>query len=78
LDLSFTPFDRDQELIAWPGDLAALMIGVAARQGASPTAMAQAELANGELWAPEAGLFAPEDGAFNGKVAAALKLWKEG
>jgi len=48
LDLSFPPFDRDHELVAWPGDLAALMVGVAARQGASPTAIAQARLSAGE------------------------------
>ncbi len=48
LDLSFPPFDRDHELVAWPGDLAALMVGVAARQGASPTAIAQARLTAGE------------------------------
>lgn len=77
MDLSFAPFDRDHELIAWPGDLAALMIGVAARQGASPTAMAQAGLVPAEQAPPVADLFAPEDGAFNGKVAAALKVWKE-
>ena len=74
MDLSFTPFDRDQELIAWPGDLAALMVGVAARQGASPTAAAQAGLDGGEA---QPGLFAPADGAFNGAVAAALTRWKE-
>jgi hypothetical protein len=77
LDLSFTPFDRDQELIAWPGDLAALMIGVAARQGASPTAIAQAELARGAQARVVPSVFAPEDGAFNGEVAAALRDWKE-
>jgi hypothetical protein len=56
--------------------LAALMIGVAARQGASPTAIAQAELAMGAQ-AVVPSVFAPDDGAFNGKVAAALKDWKE-
>ena len=76
MDLSFTPFDRDQELIAWPGDLAALMVGVAARQGASPTAAAQAGLAGNEEVRPDP--FAPADGAFNGEVAAALTRWREG
>lgn len=44
MDLSFSSFDRAHELVAWPGDLAALMVGVAARQGASATAIAQAGL----------------------------------
>ena len=79
LDLS-TSFDRDHELVAWPGDLAVLMVGVAARQGASATAIAQALLAT-ELAAdvkPHAeGLFGPADGAFNAAVAAALAEWKD-
>ena len=77
LDLSFAPFDRDQELVVWPGDLAVLMIGVAARQGASPTAAAQAGLgdAGGEEPVPDP--FAPADGAFNGEVAAALTRWRD-
>lgn len=74
MDLSFTNFDRDQELIAWPGDLAALMVGVAARQGASPTAAAQAGLDGPRPVEPD--LFSPADGAFNGAVAAALGGWK--
>lgn len=77
MDLSFTPFDRDQELIAWPGDLAALMIGVAARQGASPTATVQAELLGDGDEQVSVSPFAPADGAFNGEVAAALTRWKD-
>lgn len=83
LDLS-TSFDRDHELVAWPGDLAVLMVGVAARQGASATAIAQALLAEGlatRLAAgaePHAeGLFGPAEGAFNAAVAAALAEWKD-
>ena len=77
MDLSFTPFDRDQELVAWPGDLAALMVGVAARQGASPTAAAQAGLGAAPAGKPAPDPFAPADGAFNGEVAAALTRWKD-
>ena len=75
MDLSFTPFDRDQELVAWPGDLAALMVGVAARQCASPTAAAQAALAPPAAAAPADIPFTPVDGAFNGAVAASLARW---
>lgn len=80
MDLSFPPFDRDHELVAWPGDLAALMVGVAARQGASPTAIAQAEIAAAAAAPaidPDGTGFAPADGSFNGEVAAALTRWKD-
>ena len=69
MDLSFPSFDRADELVAWPGDLAALMVGVAARQGASRTAIAQALL------------HAAADGAaqasFNPAVATLLAAWAD-
>ncbi len=74
LDLSFTRFDADAEPVAMPHDLAVLMVGIAARQAASPTAAAQAEVARG---APDPRLFAPLDGAFNGATADAIARWCE-
>lgn len=64
-----------------PGDIAVLLVEVAARQGGSPTALAQAALRPlvgsdrdmlADLW-----LFRPVDGAFNGRVAIAITRWKE-
>ncbi len=74
LDLSFS-FDRDAEPVAWQGDLAVLMIGVRARQSASRTAVAQA--AGDAVQRPAPSAFAPEDGSFNGQVAAAITRWKD-
>ena len=71
MDLSFTPFDRDAELHQLPGDLATLLIGVAQRQAASPTAAAQARCSSAT---PP---FQPSDGAFNGPMAAAVTRWEK-
>ena len=73
MDLSFTRFDADAEPITMPHDLAVLMVGVAARQAASPTAAAQAGFARS---APDPRLFAPVDGAFNGATATKIAGWK--
>lgn len=74
MDLSFTRFDRDVELTTLPADLAVLMVGVVARQAASPTAFRHARIASNP---PTATLFAPVHGAFNGPVATALMRWKD-
>ena len=74
MDLSFPRFDRDVELTVLPGDLAVLIVGIAARQAASPTAVVQAAFAR-EQSDPK--LFAPLHGAFNGPMATALMRWKE-
>ena len=71
MDLSFAPFDRAYEVTVLPGDLAVLMIGVAQRQAASPTAVAQAG-----LHAADPILFRPLDGAFNGAMAAIVREWR--
>ena len=73
LDLSFSSFDRDAELHVLPGDLAALMVGVAQRQAGSPTAAAHAR------WTAAADplLFQPLHGAFNGAMAAAVLSWRK-
>ena len=81
MDLSFARYDRQREVTLLPGDLAVLMVGVAARQAASPTAVAQAkvnrEAETAVVLQPEPDLFAPADGAFNGALAALIVLWNE-
>ena len=74
MDLSFTSFDRACEIVVLPGDLAALMVGVAQRQAASETAIVQAR-----LWAAaDPLLFRPLHGAFNGHMAATIVRWRQG
>jgi len=72
LDLSFPRFDRDADVTVMTADLAVLMVGIAARQAASTTAAIQADIAQSAF---VRSLFAPEDGAFNGAMAAALVRW---
>jgi hypothetical protein len=74
VDLSFSRFEHDSRVTGMPPDLAVLMVGVAARQAASPTAMVHARLSHGVA---EAGVFAPAHGAFNARVAAMFTRWKE-
>ncbi|KQS03925.1 hypothetical protein ASG11_06420 [Sphingomonas sp. Leaf357] len=74
MDLSFSRFEFDAPLTVLPADLAVMMVGVAARQAASPTARSQAALLGFER---VRGLFAPVHGAFNADVAAALIRWKQ-
>lgn len=71
VDLSFSRFEADVTVVALPPDLAVLMVGVAARQAASPTAMAQASLPAPDC-VPD--WFAPAHGAFNLAVAHMLSL----
>ncbi len=44
MDLSFSRFEADATVVALPPDLAVLMVGIAARQAASPTALVQGGL----------------------------------
>lgn len=74
LDLSFPRFDREAELTVLPGDLAVLIVGIAARQAASPTAAVQAGFARAHV---DPKLFSPLHGAFNGPMAEALTRWKD-
>ena len=74
MDLSFSRFDRDAEVTVLPGDLAVLIVGIVARQAASPTAAVQAGFARATI---DHKLFAPLHGAFNGPMAAALTRWKD-
>ena len=71
LDLHFS-FDRACEVTVLPHDLAVLMVGVAQRQAASATALAQAS-----LYRPDPALFRPVHGAFNGPMAATCRRWRE-
>ena len=75
MDLSFNRFDKDMAVTLLPSDLAVLMVGIAARQAASPTANVQARIVRGAI---DPQLFAPLHGAFNGAVATALVRWREG
>lgn len=72
MDLSYR-FDRDvfdrAAVTAIPTELAILMVGVAARQAASPTARIQCDI---DQTQPAAGLLAPAHGAFDSAVEAAL------
>ncbi|WP_425230786.1 hypothetical protein [Sphingomonas sp.] len=78
MDLSFTTFDRAHEVTQLPGDLAALMVGIAERQAASATAATQAR-----LWSAADGLgadpllFRPLHGAFNAPMAALVSQWRQ-
>ncbi len=69
MDLSFSRFEADTTVVAMPPDLAVLMVGVAARQAASPTAMIQASL---PALLAVSDWFAPAHGAFNLSVAQLL------
>jgi hypothetical protein len=69
LDLSFARFEQDATVTVLPPDLAVLLVGVAARQAASPTALVQTVI---ERRVPTAGLFAPAHGAFNFAVSELL------
>jgi hypothetical protein len=73
VDLSFARLERDVAVTAMPTELAVLLVGVAARQAASPTARAQARLG---VSAPVDHLLAPVHGAFNRSCAAVLIRWR--
>jgi len=75
VDLSFSRFEHDSRVTGLPPDLAVLMVGVSARQAASPTAMIHARLTPVQI---ATSLFAPAHGAFNGAVAAMFTRWKAG
>ncbi|MEP9358729.1 hypothetical protein [Sphingomonas sp. KR3-1] len=74
MDLSFARLERDVAVTAMPTELAVLLVGVAARQAASPTARAQARLG---LIAPVEQLLAPAHGAFHASAAHALARRQE-
>lgn len=73
MDLSFSRFETEAQVVAIPPDLAVMMVGVAARQAASPTAMIQAGLPRDSHRAR----FRPAHGAFNIKVWEMLRKCDE-
>jgi len=74
VDLSFARLERDMTVAVMPTELAVLMVGVAARQAASPTAQVQAHLSAA---APVDALLAPTHGAFHRPAAQSLSRWKQ-
>ncbi|MCW3835001.1 hypothetical protein ACFQ1E_01925 [Sphingomonas canadensis] len=73
MDLSFARLERDVAITAMPTELAVLLVGVAARQAASPTARVQARLM---ISTPAEALLAPLHGAFHRATALALARWR--
>ena len=69
MDLSFARFEHDATVTMLAPDLAVLLVGVAARQAASPTALVQTRI---EHSIPDDTIFAPAHGAFNQPVAALI------
>ena len=74
VDLSFARLERDVAVTAMPTRLAVLMVGIAARQAASPTARVQARIS---FSIPAEALLAPIHGAFHRVAAKALTRWQE-
>lgn len=70
MDLSFARLDRDVAVTAMPTELAVLLVGVAARQAASPTARVQARIGSA---APADTLLAPGHGCFHREAAWTLE-----
>ncbi|MBN2971203.1 hypothetical protein JW805_04145 [Roseomonas aeriglobus] len=73
MDLSFARFHGHQ-VSALPVELAVLLVGVASRQAASPTARVQVALNRA---GPVDALLAPVAGCFSATTAQALRRWKE-
>ena len=74
MDLSYFRFEQDASVASLSPDLAVLLVGVIARQAASPTAIAQARIA------PSTGdttLFSPASGSFEERTATRIRGWKE-
>ena len=71
MNLSFPPISKQLATTPLTEDFAVLLVGIAARQAASPTAILSHQAEAGET------LLAPGHGAFNQTVADDLKRWKE-
>ena len=74
MDLSYSRFEHDAQTTILPPDLAVMMVGIVARQAASPTAMCHARLLGLQV---EVLRFAPIHGAFNVEMAEALVRWAD-
>lgn len=72
MDLSYLRFDHDASVAVLPPDLAVLMVGVTARQAASPTALTQIRLFPRVI---ESSAFFPASGAFDSDVAERIVNW---
>ncbi|HEX4695644.1 hypothetical protein [Sphingomonas sp.] len=73
MDLSYLRFEHDASVATIPPDLAVLLVGIAARQAASPTAMVQARFAPTVL----ADLpFRPRSGSFDSRQAVRIARWR--
>ncbi|WP_374138169.1 hypothetical protein [Sphingomonas sp.] len=77
MDLSFSRFELDGTAIALPGDLAVLMVGIAARQATSPTAMIESRTARMTMPVAIPDLLHPADGAFNRIMATTICRWNQ-
>lgn len=75
MESGLTRFDRNAGPAVHPGGLAVLMVGIASRQAASPTARLQTRL-NG--MSVVQGLLSPRHGAFSLAAAQALTCRKQG
>ncbi|MBS0477672.1 MAG: hypothetical protein JSR79_00015 [Proteobacteria bacterium] len=73
MDLSYLRFEHDASVAVLPPDLAVLLVGVAARQAASPTAMIQTHIAPPPADSP----FRPAAGAFDGRQAVRIARWSQ-
>ncbi|HET9509973.1 MAG TPA: hypothetical protein VFO80_02385 [Sphingomonas sp.] len=73
MDLSFARF-HGHAVTVLPVELAVLLVGVASRQAASPTAHVQSAIDRSR---PVGTLLAPLGGCFSAATARALKRWKE-
>ena len=75
MDLAYLRFEHDASVAIMPPDLAVLLVGVVARQAASPTAIVQARFAPTML----ADLpFHPRSGAFDARQAVRMARWRQG
>ena len=74
MDLSYLRFEHDASVAVLSPDLAVLLVGVAARQAASPTAMIQARSAP-TMWADLP--FAPTSVAFDERQAVRIARWRQ-
>ena len=72
MDLSYLRFDHDASVAVLPPDLAVLMVGISARQAASPTALIQTRQFARVI---ESSAFFPPSGAFDAQVAARIADW---
>ena len=75
MDLSYLRFEHDASVAILPPDLAVLLVGVAARQVTSPTALVQSRLTP---LAISSSPFHPASGAFDARQAARIERWSEG